>query len=99
MVLLGALVVVAVVVLMPQVVEPVVVVVDPMVAVPVVADIPLVSLEGWVVAAAAQATLAMEAVVQVEMWPQKAVAVAVAALWPAAVWPAAVEVEAALAST
>ncbi|MHB1780101.1 hypothetical protein [Acidithiobacillus sp.] len=99
MVLLGALAAVAEAVLMPQVVEPVVVVVDPMVAVPVVADTPLVSQEGWVVAAAAQATLAMEAVVQVEMWPQKAAAVAVAALWPATVCPAAVEVEAALAST
>ena len=79
MVLLGALVAVAVAELMPQAGQ-VVVVVDPMVAGPVVADIAPVSLEVLVVAVADKAISVMEAVGQVEMWPQKAAAAAAAVL-------------------
>ncbi|MHB1736655.1 MAG: hypothetical protein ACYCQM_08820 [Acidithiobacillus sp.] len=64
---------------MPQV-DQVVVVVDPMVAVPVVADIALVSLEVLVVAAVDKAISVMEAVAQVETWPQKVVAAVAAVL-------------------
>ena len=90
MVLLGVMVVAAAAVLLPQV-EQVVVVVDPMVAVPVVADIALVSLAGWAVAAVDKAIVAMEAVAQVEMWPQKVVVAAAAVLLGSVVVEAAVE--------